>query len=334
MSDHPSLSPSVEEEKPTSKSYPWLASPSKGIDLPALLADRAAVLANLCPTRRESWQEKASSLPIPNVVSCKFDRPLVQIGLQHEWPGDPEHLRNVLQEMMPWKKGPFSFFGIEIDSEWRSDLKWSRLLPLLPELKNKRVADIGCHNGYFMYRMLPEDPELVIGFEPVWRHFQTFEFLQSYARQDRLHFELLGVESIHHFAKFFDVIFCLGILYHHTDPIGLLRKMRSSLAKGGSLLVDCQGIPGEESHALMPRGRYAGASGIWWLPTKLCLEHWLLRAGFQQVKTIYAEPLSTQEQRSTLWAPGKSLADFLNSQDTSLTIEGYPAPHRFYMIAR
>lgn len=35
---------------------------------------------------------------------------------------------------MPWRKGPFSLYGVEIDTEWRSDLKWDRVLPHLSPL--------------------------------------------------------------------------------------------------------------------------------------------------------------------------------------------------------
>ena len=36
-------------------------------------------------------------------------------------------LTRSLESLIPWRKGPFSICGIEIDSEWRSDLKWNRL---------------------------------------------------------------------------------------------------------------------------------------------------------------------------------------------------------------
>ncbi|MEM8604638.1 MAG: DUF1698 domain-containing protein, partial [Cyanobacteria bacterium P01_H01_bin.121] len=62
-------------------------------------------------------------------------------------------LQQQLIAIRPWKKGPFNIFGHYIDAEWRSDWKWQRLQPH-PDLKNKAIADIGCHNGYYMYRML------------------------------------------------------------------------------------------------------------------------------------------------------------------------------------
>jgi len=48
-----------------------------------------------------------------------------------------------LQAFHPWRKGPYNFFGIEIDTEWRSDWKWERLLPHIQPLAGRRVLDVG-----------------------------------------------------------------------------------------------------------------------------------------------------------------------------------------------
>ena len=230
---------------------------------------------------------------------------------------DEEMLKSSLQDFCPWKKGPFDVFGIEIDAEWRSQIKWNRIEPHLPSLENKVIADIGCHNGYFMFKMAQHNPKAVIGLEPVGKHWFNFQLLNKYAGQKNLYFELFGVEDTHLFPGFFDIIFCMGILYHHTDPIGLLRQMKLAL--------------GDESLSLTPNGRYAGAKGIWFLPTLTALETWIKRAGLQS-KVIYSGPLTPSEQRASEWADIKSLEDFL-SKDQSETIEGYPPPHRFYLAA-
>jgi tRNA (mo5U34)-methyltransferase len=244
-----------------------------------------------------------------------------------------QRLETALRAFCPWKKGPYNLFGIEIDPEWRSDWKWARIIPHLSTLQGRRVADIGCHNGYYMFRMVEQQPDCVIGFEPYVKNFWNFQLLQNIACREELHFELFGVEQIDLYPKFFDTIFCLGILYHHTDPVGLLRKLRTALAPNGELVIDCQGIPGDLPVALTPSKRYANATGIWFLPTQSCLENWLVRAGFHKIQTIFAEPLSVLEQRRTAWADIDSLAESLDAADPAKTIEGYPAPWRFYAIA-
>lgn len=280
------------------------------------------------------YRQAAAAIQRFHPVDSDFGDAVIKIGQSADLDSsEPGRLASTLRTFCPWKKGPFEILGQPIDSEWRSDLKWERLLPHISPLAGRTVADIGCHNGYFMFRMLAQEPQRVIGFEPVPKHFWAFQMLQNLIRGDRLHFELLGVEHIHLYARFFDSIFCLGILYHHTDPIGLLRKMHQALAPGGELVVDCQGIPGEMPVALTPKKRYAKAKGIWFLPTQTCLEHWIRRAGFQNIRMVFAAPLSVTEQRRTAWANIDSLAEFLNPEDDTQTIEGYPAPWRFYAIA-
>ncbi|MDJ0520127.1 MAG: tRNA 5-methoxyuridine(34)/uridine 5-oxyacetic acid(34) synthase CmoB [Trichodesmium sp. MO_231.B1] len=264
-----------------------------------------------------------------------FSNGVIKVGRAEQLsPDQKQRFHHSLQTFCPWKKGPFELFGLTIDAEWRSDWKWERIWPHISSLKNRKVADIGCHNGYFMFRMAAQQPELVIGFEPYTKHFWNFQLIQNIVKQKMLAFELLGVEHIHYYPQFFDTIFCLGILYHHTDPIGLLRKMREALAPKGEIIIDCQGIPGDLPVALTPQKRYAQARGIWFLPTQSCLENWIGRAGFSDINCFFAEPLSVEEQRRTTWANINSLSEFLHPDDPSLTVEGYPAPWRYYAIAR
>ena len=55
---------------------------------------------------------------------------------------------------MPWRKGPFSLYGVNIDTEWRSDWKWDRVLPHLSDLTGRTILDVGCGSGYHMWRMI------------------------------------------------------------------------------------------------------------------------------------------------------------------------------------
>lgn len=263
-----------------------------------------------------------------------FQSDIVSIGSAQDLSRDEkELLLDLMKTFMPWKKGPFELFGQTIDAEWRSEKKWQRFLEFAPQLEEKTIADIGCNNGYFMFRMQALKPRYVVGIEPVAKHWQLFSLLNSWTNQNNLFFEPLGVEHMGLLENCFDHIFCLGILYHHTDPVGILRKIKKSLKKGGKLWIDCQGIHSADDIALVPKGRYAGAKGIWFLPSMGCLTNWIKRAGFQNFNILYNEPLSIEEQRATEWAPIKSLTDYLDPTDSSKTIEGYPAPYRFYLSA-
>ncbi len=56
-----------------------------------------------------------------------------------------------MRNLMPWRKGPFSLYGVNIDTEWRSDWKWDRVLPHLSDLTGRTILDVGCGSGYHMW---------------------------------------------------------------------------------------------------------------------------------------------------------------------------------------
>ncbi len=264
-----------------------------------------------------------------------FSSDTVQIGRPDELaPGDREKLYKVLRGFMPWRKGPYEVFGIEIDAEWRSERKWQRLRDHLPDLAGKTVADIGSNNGYYLFRMAAHQPRLALGFEPHLHHHFTFKTLNSLAGQSNLKSEMLGVEQLGLFENCFDVIFMMGILYHRISPIEVLKETLKALRPGGTLIVESQAIPGEEPFALFPNKTYAKAPGTYFVPTGICLVNWLTRTGYLDVELFHSHPMSSEEQRRTAWMEFESYENFIDPANPQLTVEGYPAPHRVFIKAR
>ncbi len=265
-------------------------------------------------------------------LDCTGD--VVTIGRAEELTGtDRTRLQQTLKGFMPWRKGPFNLFGIEIDAEWRSQRKWQRLLPALPHLSGQVVADIGCNNGYYMFRMVPQQPKLVLGFEPLLHHHFTFRSLNSMAGCTNLVSELLGVEHLGLFENFFDTVFMMGILYHRISPVEVLKDAHKAMKTGATLIVESQAIPGHDPVALFPETTYGKAPGTWFVPTGPCLVNWLKRAGFSDVELFCQHPMDDTEQRRTEWMSFESYRDFLDPTDPTKTIEGYPAPWRVFVKA-
>jgi len=265
-------------------------------------------------------------------VDC--DRDWVSIGNTAEIDdGARTIVREQLKQFMPWRKGPFSVFGIDVDAEWRSERKWNRLTGHLPDLSGKVVADIGCSNGYYMFRMVPHHPRFVLGFEPSVQHYYCFKSLNAMAGCTNLDIDLLGVEHIGLFKETFDVIFLMGIIYHRVSPIDLLKDIHTALKPGGTLIVESQAIPGDEPVALFPEKTYAKVPGTYFVPTGTALRNWLLRSGFDPVELFCAHAMSSEEQRRTAWMEFESYEQFLDPRDPALTIEGHPAPWRVFLSA-
>ena len=260
---------------------------------------------------------------------------VVTIGLKDEiTPAQQEIISSQLTRFCPWRKGPFHIFGIDIDAEWKSHLKWNRILPWLDSLENKTICDLGCNNGYFLFKAAFQNPELALGMDPTRKFKLAFHYLNQFAGEPNLHMELLGFEDLVHFREFFDTVFCMGILYHHESPLSVLRNCRESMKKGGQIVIETMGISSPEAVCLFPQKRYANMPNVWFVPSRLAAENMIARAGFKDIQCIYNEFLSVDEQRKTAWADVESLASFLNPQNPALTIEGYEAPSRIYFIAR
>ena len=183
--------------------------------------------------------------------------------------------------------------------------------------------------------MAEQKPELLLGIDPVIQCETQFKFLQHFARVPNLHFEMFGVEHIDSFKEMFDVIFSMGIIYHHRHPLEQLINIREALKPGGQAIIETIGIPGDESYALFPEDRYAKMRNVFFVPTLSCFINWLKKAKLIEVEVISATPLTFEEQRLTNWCPppSQSLEDFLDPNDLTKTVEGHPAPMRAVLTA-
>jgi tRNA (mo5U34)-methyltransferase len=242
---------------------------------------------------------------------------------------DDELITKTAKMMMPWRKGPFDLFGLLIDSEWQSQIKYNLLRPHF-NLKGKRVADIGCNNGYYLFRMQEDTPEKLVGFDPSAIYKTQFDFINHFVKSDIV-YELLGVEHLPFYEEKFDMIFCLGVLYHRSDPVAMLKALYKGLDKEGEVILDTFMIDGDEEISLSPKGSYSKIPNIYFVPTIPALKNWCLRAGFKDFEVLETSLTSKDEQRRTDWIEGQSLEDFLDSDDSSKTVEGYPAPKRVYV---
>ena len=92
-------------------------------------------------------------------------------------------------------------------------------------------------------------------------------------------------------------------------------------------------VEGPEGFSLMPGDRYGQMRNVWFLPTCDTLLRWLDRTGYRNARVVDVTATTTEEQRSTDWMRFNSLQDFLDPDDPSKTVEGYPGPLRATLIA-
>lgn len=240
-----------------------------------------------------------------------------------------EDILDMALNLRSWRKGPFKIDDIFIDSEWRSFVKFNILKPHM-NLEGKIVGDIGCNNGYYLFKMLPFKPKKLIGFDPSINTFMQFKFINRFVRSS-IYYELLGVEHLPYYEHKFDTLFCLGVLYHRSDPVKMLKELKGSLNKGGEVFLDTMYIDMRGEFALSPKKTYSKIPNIYFVPTIDALTGWCERAKFKDIEILATKDTDFSEQRKTDWILGQSLENFLDENDPNLTIEGYPAPKRVYL---
>ncbi|HEC1888941.1 tRNA 5-methoxyuridine(34)/uridine 5-oxyacetic acid(34) synthase CmoB [Campylobacter sp. US18a] len=236
----------------------------------------------------------------------------------------------IVKELKPWRKGPFKIDNLFIDTEWQSFIKFNILKPFMDEISQKCVADIGCNNGYYMFKMLEFNPVKLIGFDPSIKYRLQFELINTLAKTP-IKYELLGVEDLPNYGLKFDVIFCLGVIYHRSDPIKMLKDLKAGLNKNGVVFLDTMYIEDEREIALVPNKTYSKIPNIYFVPSISALKNWCERAGFKEFEVLATKKTDENEQRKTEWIDSFSLENFLDPKDKNLTIEGYEAPKRVYI---
>lgn len=283
--------------------------------------------------KMDDWQAALTKLPEINNVDVALNTE-VKIGNKSDLNGfDQQTFTELLKTFHPWRKGPYKLFDIEINTEWRSDWKWDRLLPHIQSLKGRKVLDVGGGNGYHGWRMAGEAAELVIGIDPTLVFVMQYQIMQRYIQATN-HFVLpIGIEHLPTNLACFDTVFSMGVLYHRRSPLDHLYELKSCLNPGGELVLETLIIDGGLGDTLMPTGRYAKMRNVWFLPSNDTMISWLERCGFKDVRCVDINTTSIDEQRKTDWMIFESLADFLDPNDATKTIEGYPAPKRAIYVA-
>ena len=264
----------------------------------------------------------------------------------------------LLKQLMPWRKGPFQIGGqisgqigsqasssqndseaadsILIDTEWHSDWKWQRVTPHLGSLAGRRVLDVGGGSGYHGWRMAGAGADTVIIVDPSCLFYHQFMAIRHFvgaADAYRTHYIPVPLEALPAHSQLFDTVFSMGVLYHRQSPFEHLQQLRGQLVKGGELVLETLVIEGDANTVLVPHDRYAQMNNVYFLPSVAALIGWLEKAGFSEVRCVDVAVTSIEEQRKTEWMTYHSLADFLDSNDSTKTMEGYPAPMRATLIA-
>ncbi len=289
------------------------------------------------------YESVINKLPevLPNDIDLNHGCITAKVAFEHS---DYRKAEALLKNLMPWRKGGFIIgdetHQIHIDTEWRSDLKWDRVLPHISDLSGKRVLDVGGGSGYHGFRMIGAGASSVVVIDPSCLFYHQFMAIRHFLGemtnrfgQSPIHFIPVGLEELPN-GGLFHTVFCMGVLYHRSSPFDCLLQLKNQLLKGGELVLETLVVEGDENTVLVPKDRYAMMNNVYFLPSVAALTLWLEKAGFVDVHCVDISTTTSDEQRATDWMTYHSLSDFLDPNDNSKTVEGYPRPVRAVMVAK
>jgi tRNA (mo5U34)-methyltransferase len=276
--------------------------------------------------RFESWMKAISGVILPQNARVELNRSAPCVS------GDGAVETRALTELRPWKKGPFEIFGTFVDAEWRSDLKWDRLVRVASPFHGRSVLDVGTGNGYFLLRSKGAGAAFTLGLEPSAHYCAQYIALQRFYSAPGVALLPLPCEALKLERAAFDSVLSMGVLYHRRNPVEHLRELASFVRSGGELIIETIVVEGPAGSALVPQERYAGMRNVWCVPSLLTVEGWFKELGMKEIRSTRPVRTTSDEQRSTPWTTGRSLSDALDPTDPSRTIEGHPAPERAFIV--
>ena len=196
-----------------------------------------------------------------------------------------------------------------------------------------RVGDLGCSNGYYSYKLLSLNPELVVGMDKTALYVFQFLATKHFAKQiQKLLILPCSAEEFDSKNMDFNLILSMGILYHTKDYAKHMEAVKKLMKKNGYLILETIISSSKKNINIDKSQTYAGMKNIGTIFGKDNLIKILKNKGFHNIECVNESFTSSIEQRTTKWMQGRSFKDFLLPNGN--TIEGYPPVCRAIFVAQ
>lgn len=189
------------------------------------------------------------------------------------------------------KHGSFNEFTVDFH-RYRSSLISETIVELLGEEKGEStVLDLACHCGVFSLDLAYRGVKHAHGIEFREKNLKQAEFLRDYYRVGNASFEQGDVYNLQEGTKY-DVVMCLGIMYHVVQPVELLEYCYKHANKFVVIDTVCHKQPisafvvvGDKD----PKIAIEGTRSIEFQPTYRGLIETMRQVGFRKVVEIVGE---------------------------------------------
>ena len=176
-------------------------------------------------------------------------------------------------------------------------------------LKGKSVIDVGAWDGFFSFECERRGAKDVLAIDtitwkegPLWAADKGrevmhsgkkgFNFAQTILNSAVQSMEIEVMDLAKAQPKQFDLVLCLGIMYHMKDPFGMCKVMYDITAEGGMCIIethmDCMNIRDKAVMAFYSDKQCNNDPGTWCGPNPKCVAEMLKAAGFKEVKMVFA----------------------------------------------
>ncbi|MEO1956250.1 MAG: DUF1698 domain-containing protein, partial [Gammaproteobacteria bacterium] len=113
-----------------------------------------------------------------------------------------------------------------------------------------------------------------------------------------------------------------------------LRLLASHLKEGGNIIIETIVTSKDYEDTLVPKKRYANMPNVRFVHTEKGLERLILDNGLEIVYSTDPVMTSIFEQRTTDWMPFKSFESAVLKGNPEITVEGYAAPSRKFVVLK
>ncbi len=204
---------------------------------------------------------------------------------------NPEQLKE-MNEIKWWHK-------IELDgvtTKGPDDSKEKLQAIQMPEdLKGKSVIDVGAWDGFFSFEAERRGATVLAIDSVMWQEehktFTTkkrgFDFAHEILKSKVRAIEIDVMDLVT--GNKYDLVLCLGILYHMKDPLGMCQVMSDICVDGGMLILEthCDALNELKPGMIFyPKDESNNDPENWWGPNIKCVQDMLKVAGFKEVKLI------------------------------------------------
>lgn len=103
---------------------------------------------------------------------------------------------------------------------------WSKFKDSIPkDLSGLKILDIACNAGFYSFELAKRGAR-VIGIDNSYEDIVRAKFAKKILEINNVDFEIVNVDDLEkEFSEKFDLVLCLGLLYHVDDPKILIRKV-------------------------------------------------------------------------------------------------------------